>query len=70
MKCFATLSYVLAAVSLSSVLAERVVYDWRLEYKNVNPDGLHERRVISINDQWPYVFCVHSQLETNAVDIL
>ncbi|KAL7325774.1 ferroxidase fet3 [Mucor circinelloides] len=53
MKCFATLSYVLAAVSLSFVLAERVVYDWRLEYKNVNPDGLHERRVISINDQWP-----------------
>ncbi|KAF1805378.1 Cupredoxin [Mucor lusitanicus] len=56
MKCFATLSCALAAaaaLSLSSVVAERVVYDWHLGYKHVNPDGLHQRRVISINDQWP-----------------
>ncbi|OAD04717.1 multicopper oxidase, partial [Mucor lusitanicus CBS 277.49] len=26
---------------------------WHLGYKHVNPDGLHQRRVISINDQWP-----------------
>jgi iron transport multicopper oxidase len=34
-------------------LAERVVLDWNLTYINVNPDGLHERRVISINGEWP-----------------
>jgi iron transport multicopper oxidase len=59
MKSFSTTSCILATVLLlliSCSLAEKVVYDWNLEYKNVNPDGLHERRVISINDQWPYVF--------------
>lgn len=61
MKSLATIPCILAAVLLlpiSCTLAEKVVYDWNLEYKNVNPDGLHERRVISINDQWPYVFCL------------
>lgn len=34
-------------------LAEKVIYDWTLTYKTINPDGLRERRVISINNQWP-----------------
>ncbi|KAI7904666.1 Cupredoxin [Cokeromyces recurvatus] len=33
--------------------AKRVEYEWNLVYKNINPDGLNERRIISINDQWP-----------------
>lgn len=43
----------LLSTSTALVSAERVVYDWNLEYKVVNPDGLHERRVISINNEWP-----------------
>lgn len=69
MKCFATLSCALAAaaaLSLSSVVAERVVYDWHLGYKHVNPDGLHQRRVISINDQWPYVVLVFIEIQLEA----
>lgn len=49
------------AVAIFSVLlltalrikAKTVEHDWQLTYKNINPDGLRERRVISINDQWP-----------------
>ncbi|KAI8079499.1 multicopper oxidase-domain-containing protein [Gilbertella persicaria] len=40
---------------LSQISTKKVTYDWVLEYKHVNPDGLHERRVISINHQWPPV---------------
>jgi hypothetical protein len=41
---------------LTTTEAKTVKHDWNLVYKNVNPDGLHIKRVISINKQWPYVF--------------
>ncbi|KAI8970040.1 Cupredoxin [Mycotypha africana] len=33
--------------------ARRVELDWNLGYEIINPDGLHERRAITINNQWP-----------------
>jgi len=30
-----------------------VVYDWNITWVNANPDGLAERPVIGINNQWP-----------------
>lgn len=50
-----------ATVLLASTLAtfgavaeaKDIVHDWTLRWKTVNPDGLKERQVVSINDQFP-----------------
>jgi iron transport multicopper oxidase len=33
--------------------AKDVVYDFNITYVTANPDGLFERQVIGINNQWP-----------------
>ena len=41
-------------VSLSYGLGvSAAVYNWDVTWVNRNPDGLHERPVIGINNQWP-----------------
>lgn len=44
------------ALSLFSALAaaeKTHTFDWKVSWKKVNPDGLHERPVVAINDQFP-----------------
>ncbi|KAF9427482.1 hypothetical protein BGZ94_004817 [Podila epigama] len=45
----------LAILALASTVAQAAVvtYNWNLTYVNANPDGLHERRVIGVNGQFP-----------------
>ncbi|KAI8360717.1 multicopper oxidase-domain-containing protein [Choanephora cucurbitarum] len=47
--------YLIILTYFVCIHTKRVEYDWFLQYKHVNPDGLYERRVISINNQWPPV---------------
>lgn len=48
-------SWVVTAILLYSRIAQAKthVYDFNVTYVNANPDGLFERRVIGINNQWP-----------------
>jgi len=39
--------------ALTHVHAVTREYDWTLSWKTVNPDGLKEREVVAINDEWP-----------------
>jgi len=48
------LSVLIALTPINLVYAARVVYDMNITYVNdVNPDGLHSRQVVGINNQWP-----------------
>jgi iron transport multicopper oxidase len=49
-------SLALLALAATAAQAAVVTYDWNITYVNANPDGLHERRVIGVNGQFPYVF--------------
>ncbi|KAJ3099865.1 hypothetical protein HDU96_010538 [Phlyctochytrium bullatum] len=45
------------ALALSSIVpaaeSKVVTYNWNITYVQANPDGLKERRVIGVNNQWP-----------------
>lgn len=45
----------LAVLALAATAAQAAVvtYNWDLTYVNANPDGLFERRVIGVNNQFP-----------------
>ncbi|KAF9896925.1 hypothetical protein BX616_006493 [Lobosporangium transversale] len=45
----------IAVLALASTIAQAAVvtYNWDITYVNANPDGLHERRVIGVNGQFP-----------------
>ncbi len=43
----------LIAFLVSVVTAKTHVYNFNITYVTKNPDGLHERRVIGINNEWP-----------------
>ncbi|KAL7314638.1 ferroxidase fet3 [Mucor circinelloides] len=48
------LSVLIALTPINLIYAARVVYDMNITYVNdVNPDGLHSRQVVGINNQWP-----------------
>lgn len=40
-------------VHLLGVSASTYTYDWNVTWVTANPDGMHERPVVGINDQWP-----------------
>lgn len=46
---------ILVGIVLCSRLsqAKTVTYDFNLTWVNANPDGLYERKVMGVNDQWP-----------------
>jgi iron transport multicopper oxidase len=37
----------------TAVLAKTVTHDWNITWATANPDGMFDRRVYSINGQWP-----------------
>lgn len=45
--------YIFIAFFVSFVAAKTHRYDFNVTYVRRNPDGLHERRLIGINNQWP-----------------
>ncbi|KAF9155690.1 hypothetical protein BG015_008921 [Linnemannia schmuckeri] len=46
-------SLALLALAATAAQAAVVTYNWNITYVNANPDGLHERRVIGVNGQFP-----------------
>ena len=47
-------SWALSGVLLTSLCtAKTVTYDFNVTWVTANPDGLMERKVIGINNQWP-----------------
>lgn len=46
-------SLALATTFVTSAVADTRIYDFSVGWVNRNPDGLHERRVMAINGQWP-----------------
>ncbi|KAI5968006.1 hypothetical protein CANMA_002774 [Candida margitis] len=47
-KVFLLLSYLYGLI-----LSKTHTFDWEIGYVKANPDGLHERNMIGINNQWP-----------------
>lgn len=45
------ISSLLAFVSAANTTTR--YFNWKLSWKTVNPDGLKDRQVVAINDQWP-----------------
>ncbi|KAL4905597.1 hypothetical protein BDW74DRAFT_185121 [Aspergillus multicolor] len=41
------------ALILHPSLAKTVTFDWNVTWVTANPDGLHERKVVGINGEWP-----------------
>ncbi|KAJ5723883.1 hypothetical protein N7488_001918 [Penicillium malachiteum] len=42
-----------AAACFQLCQAKTVTYDFNLTWVMANPDGLHERKVLGVNGQWP-----------------
>ncbi|KAL3444054.1 Cupredoxin [Aspergillus insuetus] len=38
---------------LQTCYAKTVTYDWNVTWVTANPDGLHPRKVVGINNEWP-----------------
>ncbi|KAK4960852.1 hypothetical protein LTR66_012835 [Elasticomyces elasticus] len=53
LKSILTSALLAAAAFSSTTLAVVRTYDFTVGWVNQNPDGLHERRVMGINGQWP-----------------
>lgn len=47
------LAVIAFAVIAYGTCVSAAVYNWNVTWVNRNPDGLHERPVIGINNQWP-----------------
>lgn len=45
--------FLLLSCLYSLVASKTHTFDWEIGYVNANPDGMHERRMIGINNQWP-----------------
>lgn len=46
-------SALLACTQLQGIAAATKEFDWTISWKTVNPDGMADRLVVAINDQWP-----------------
>ncbi|KAJ5735559.1 uncharacterized protein N7483_000684 [Penicillium malachiteum] len=44
---------IVAAACFQLCQAKTVTYDFNLTWVNADPDGLHERKVLGVNGQWP-----------------
>ncbi|KAI5359150.1 Putative multicopper oxidase, type 1, multicopper oxidase, copper-binding, cupredoxin [Septoria linicola] len=53
MASFKLISGLLVSSLASLAVAETRTFDWNITWVNRNPDGLHERPVIGINNEWP-----------------
>lgn len=57
---FGTRFFLFNALAVPCVLAGVQEIWWNITYvENASPDGLFERRVIGVNNTWPYVFTIH-----------
>ena len=47
--------FILWLISIPLILASGTIhrFDWNVSYVMANPDGIHPRRMIGINNQWP-----------------
>jgi iron transport multicopper oxidase len=43
----------LFALFATLIAAETLTYDWNITWVRRNPDGMRERPVIGINNEWP-----------------
>ncbi|KAG5418637.1 FET3 [Candida metapsilosis] len=49
-----SLHFILLLSCLYNIVASKThTFDWDIGYVKANPDGMHERRMIGINNQWP-----------------
>lgn len=53
MRILSALLCFVSSALLSTANAETHEFNWTLTWKTVNPDGLKNRPVVAINDQWP-----------------